>query len=132
MKTKIKNKTGKRVVLVSRRIKRESYASANAANHAAIAAKRAEPQPATDGLVVARLDRALLAMIRDARIVVERHYQIEDVPSWDDPCIWHDDNATKGFAYPPRYAAYAHAVGFIAGCAALCNVTPLELLESIQ
>lgn len=80
---------------------------------------------ATDGLAIVRLDPALLDMIRGYVEVVRAEYPDLDVPTWDAP--WWNLLKTN-HAFGPL----CHAIGALTGMAALLNVTPLEMIWSLQ
>lgn len=86
---------------------------------------------ATDGVFLARLDPALLDMIRDNARVIRLYYPDLDVPSWDDPTCWHEGDTAEALKHSETRALYGHAVGFIAGCAAMVNMTPGDLVDTI-
>lgn len=93
-------------------------------------AEKAESRPpVTDGIGVIRLDPALLTMLRENVAVIRKVYpDVWDVPSWDVPWIswevdWGDSAASAQFTY---------AVGFIAGAAAMMDLTPCMLIDNLR
>jgi len=88
----------------------------------------AKDRTVTDGIAVIRLDPALLTMLRENVAVIRKVYpDVWDVPSWDVPWIswevdWGDSAASAQFTY---------AIGFIAGAAAMMDLTPCMLIDNL-
>ena len=77
-----------------------------------------------DGIGVVRLDPALLDMLRGHVEAIRKVYpDVWDVPSWDVP--W-----TAG-PLEAMACRFVHAVGFIAGAAAMMDLTPCMLIDNL-
>ncbi len=87
-----------------------------------------EAAPVTDGIGVIRLDPALLAMLREHVAVVRKVYpEIWDNPSWDDV-----DDLEAVHVAGVDGLEFAHAIGFVAGAAAMMDLTPRMLIDNLR
>lgn len=76
--------------------------------------------PATDGIAIVRLDSALIAMIGHEVKTLRETY----------PDLWEADIAWDT-PYKVENRVLCYAIGFIAGCAATLDLTPLMLIDNL-
>lgn len=89
----------------------------------------AKDRTVTDGIGVVRLDPALLAMLRENVAVIRKSYaDVWHVETWDAPPDW--TVYIPGLT-PSDVADLIHAIGFIAGAAAMMDLTPCMLIENL-
>lgn len=78
---------------------------------------------------MAAYDRAFVTMVREHVDVITRMgIDPMELESWDDP------RPTRPLRRTSQHEAWhevCHAIGFIAGCAAGLDMTPLEFLDSL-
>jgi len=88
-----------------------------------------------------KLDDALVAMIRENQVILIDVWGTADLwladINWEHPMCMDealDEHLVveHSAAKVTRYAEASHAIGFIAGCAAAMDVTPLELLDVVN
>lgn len=80
-----------------------------------------------------KLDDALIAMIDGHRETIEEFLMLAHCgTSIADADIMWDVPMQKGDAWDEEDAKVSHAIGFICGCAAAFDVTPLELLDTVK
>jgi hypothetical protein len=88
---------------------------------------RANDRTVTDGIGVIRLDPELLRMLREHVAVVRKVYaDIWDNPSWDEV-----DDLEAVHVAGVDGLEFAHAIGFVAGAAAMMDLTPRMLIENL-
>jgi hypothetical protein len=88
-----------------------------------------------------KLDDALVAMIRENQKILIDVWETNDLwladINWEHPMCMEEALDTRlavehSAAKVTRYAEASHAIGFIAGCAAAFDVTPLELIDVVD
>lgn len=98
---------------------------------------RANDRTVTDGIGVVRLDPALLDMLRGYVDTIRKVYpDVWDVPSWDAPweCIPPGiPGLETALLRDVKVAAeFCHAIGGIAGAAAMMDLTPCMLIDNLR
>lgn len=96
---------------------------------------RANDRTVTDGIGVIRLDPALLDMLRDQVAVVRKVYpDIWDSPEWgDNPDPWNGiENMDLVHSVLGDHNGYLYAIAFIAGAAAMMDLTPRMLVDNLR
>lgn len=91
----------------------------------------------TDGIGVIRLDQALLDMLRGYVDTIRKVYpDVWDVPTWDAPweCIPPGiPGLETALLRDVKVAAeFCHAIGGIAGAAAMMDLTPCMLIDNLR
>lgn len=98
---------------------------------------RANDRTVTDGIGVIRLDPALLDMLRGYVETIRKVYpDVWDVPTWDAPweCIPPGiPGLETALLRDVKVAAeFCHAIGGIAGAAAMMDLTPCMLIDNLR
>lgn len=122
--------TGKRVVGVSvKRSKRQRIPIAPGFPSMPVVpvVDREQRGAVTDGMAVVRLDPALLNMLREYVETIRTIYpDVWDVPNWDG-----DFDLEAIHVVGDIGLDFAHAIGGIAGAAAVMNLTPCMLIDNL-
>ena len=85
----------------------------------------------TDGVGVIRLDPALLRMLRENVAVIRKIYpDVSDVETWDRP--WDPAWVSIPGLAQDVIGELMHAIGFIAGAAAMMDLTPCMLIDNLR
>lgn len=90
----------------------------------------ADIREALETLLSRRMVDALLEdMLRDARNKLQDYFGSD---LWEADIDWDRPAQFNGDTWTQRDAIVSHAIGFISGCAAALDVTPLTLLDEIR